>query len=64
MWAPEGSPGYGVGRRFEKRHSVMINQMVSSPFRYVPRRGYVSFPAQSPSGRSCSMNSLLFSTEV
>ncbi len=41
-----------------------INQMVSSPFRYVPRRGYVSFPAQSPSGRSCSMNSLLFSTEV
>jgi len=41
-----------------------INQMVSSPFRYVPNRGRASFPAQSPGGRSCSTISLLSSTEV
>jgi len=53
-----------VGRASKKGHSVIINQMVSSPFRYVPSRGCASFPAQSLGGRSCSTIFLLSSTEV
>jgi len=53
-----------AGPRSKKGHSTIINQVVSSPFRYVPGRGHASFPAQAPGGRSCSKNFLLSSTEV
>src|SRR5216683_877980 len=36
-----------VGLASKKRSSAIINQMVSSRFRYVPKRGRASFPAQS-----------------
>jgi len=48
----------------EKHRSATINQMVSSPFRYVPKRGDASFPAQLLSGRSCSVKFLFSSIEV
>jgi alpha/beta superfamily hydrolase len=54
---------FSINWPHEKRHGGMINQMVSSLFRYVPGRGYASFPAHSHAvGRS--LNSLLSSTEV
>ena len=53
-----------VGLASKKRSSAIINQMVSSRFRYVSSRGHASMPAQSPDGRSCSTIFLLSSTEV
>lgn len=53
-----------AGLASKKRRSAIINQMVSSRFRYVPNKGHASFPAQSPGGRSCSKIFLLSSTEV
>jgi len=53
-----------AGRASKKRGGAIINQMVSSRFRYVPGKGYASFPARSPRGRSCSTIFLLSSTEV
>ncbi len=53
-----------AGPRPKKRHSAIINQMVSSPFCYVCEQGHASFPAQSPGGRSCSKIFLFSSTEV
>jgi hypothetical protein len=48
----------------KKHHSAIMNQMVSSPFRYVISKGYASFPARSLGGRSCNTIFLLSSTEV
>src|ERR1700751_1808553 len=53
-----------VDLRPKKRHSTIMNQMVSSPFCYVRERGSASFPAQSTGGRSCSRIFLLSATEV
>jgi hypothetical protein len=53
-----------AGRASKKCRSTMINQMVSSLFRYVSNRSRASFPAQAPGGRSCSKIFLLSSTEV
>ena len=53
-----------AGPRPKKRHSAIMNQMVSSPFCYVCEQGHASFPAQAPGGRSCSKIFLLSSTEV
>jgi hypothetical protein len=36
-----GISARGVEQAVEKRHSAMINQMVSSSFRYVSGKGYV-----------------------
>jgi hypothetical protein len=56
--------GLAAGLASKKRRSAIINQMVSSRFRYVPNRGRASFPAQSPGGWSSSTKFLLSSTEV
>jgi len=53
-----------AGPRRKKRHSTIMNQMVSSPFCYVCEEGHTSFPAQGPDGRSCSKIFLLSSSEV
>ena len=37
-----------AGPQSKKCRSEIINQMVSSRFRYVPNKGRASFPAQSP----------------
>ena len=56
--------GLAAGLALKKRRSVIINQMVSSRFRYVSSKGYTSLPAQSLGGRSCSKIFLRSSTEV
>jgi hypothetical protein len=48
----------------QKYRSAPKNQMVSSPFRYIPIRGHAFLPAQSLSGRSCGTIFLFSSTEV
>jgi hypothetical protein len=48
----------------KKRHSVVMNQMVSSRFRYISGQGGAHFPARSLSGRLRNTISLLSSTEV
>src|SRR5882762_746265 len=42
-----GISARGASRRSEKRHSAMINQMVSSSFRYVSARA-MCFPGTQP----------------
>ena len=64
MWTSQGFQLVVSSRRSEKRRSAMMNQMVSSSFRYVSGKGDVFFPAHGLSGRSRDMNFLLFSTEV
>jgi hypothetical protein len=56
--------GLAAGPQSKKCRSAIINQMVSSRFRYVLNRGRASFPAHRPNGRSCSTIFLLSSTEV
>jgi hypothetical protein len=41
MWTSQGFQLVVSSRRSEKRHSAMMNQMVSSSFRYVSGKGYV-----------------------
>src|SRR5882757_10248511 len=41
MWTSQGFQLVVSSRRSEKRRSAMINQMVSSPYRYVSGKGYV-----------------------
>jgi len=64
MWATQGFQLVVLSAGGpKKRRSAMMNQMVSSSFRYVSGKGYL-FSRHTANGRSRDMNFLLFSTEV